>query len=197
MTDLHAATADSPLIAKVRKLLAMAERTPNRMYFEETLAREAAAAARQHESFAVLFMDLNGFKHINDTHGHGAGDELIRQVGSRLAQTARRADFLARLGGDEFVVVARHTGEAEARRLAERLAAIVDKPFALASAEAHVTVSIGVALFPHDGSHSDELIKKADAAMYHAKRVTLRPVECHRASAPPPLGTGTPQRRQA
>ena len=65
---------------------------PNRMYFEETLAREAAAAARQHESFAVLFMDLNGFKHINDTHGHSAGDELIRQVGSRLAQTARRAD---------------------------------------------------------------------------------------------------------
>jgi diguanylate cyclase (GGDEF)-like protein/PAS domain S-box-containing protein len=155
---------------------------PNRMYFEETLAREAAAAARGHESFAVLFMDLNGFKHINDTHGHSAGDELIRQVGSRLAQTARRADFLARLGGDEFVVVARHTGEDDARRLADRLAAIVNRPFALAAAEAHVTVSIGVAVFPRDGSHSDELIKNADAAMYHAKRVTRQSVEFHRPS---------------
>jgi diguanylate cyclase (GGDEF)-like protein/PAS domain S-box-containing protein len=157
---------------------------PNRMYFEETLAREVANAARQHEPFAVLFMDLNGFKHINDSHGHHAGDELIRQVGTRLAQTARRADFLARLGGDEFVVVARHTDEASARRLAERLAEVVNTPFALAAAaEARVTVSIGVALFPRDGTHSDELIKNADAAMYRAKRVTWRAVEFH---APPP-----------
>ena len=170
---------------------------PNRMYFEETLAREVAAAARQHEQFAVLFMDLNGFKDINDTYGHGAGDELIRQVGLRLAQAARRADFLARLGGDEFVVVARHTSEADARRLAERLAAIIDKPFVLAAAEARVTVSIGVAVFPHGGAHSDELTKNADAAMYHAKRVTLRPVEFHRAATASPASAGAPEQRQA
>ena len=156
---------------------------PNRMYFEETLAREVAHAARQHESFAVLFMDLNGFKDINDSHGHHAGDELIRQVGTRLAQTARRADFVARLGGDEFVVVARNTEEDSARRLAERLAAVVNTPFALAAAEARVTVSIGVAVFPRDGAHSDELMKNADAAMYRAKRVTWNAVEFHRPSA--------------
>jgi len=152
---------------------------PNRMYFEEALAREVAHAERQQQSFAVLFMDLNGFKHINDSHGHHAGDELIRQVGGRLAQTARRADFLARLGGDEFVVVARDTGEADARRLAERLAAAVNTPFMLAAAEARVTVSIGVALFPRDGAHSDDLIRNADAAMYRAKRETWREVEFH------------------
>ena len=157
---------------------------PNRMYFEETLAREVAHAARQQETVAVLFMDLNGFKDINDSHGHHAGDELIRQVGARLAQTARRADFLARLGGDEFVVVARDTDEANARRLAERLAEGVNAPFALAAAEVRVTVSIGVALFPRDGTHSDELIKNADAAMYRAKRVTWRAVEFHAADAP-------------
>lgn len=152
---------------------------PNRMYFEATLAREIAHAERQQQSFAVLFMDLNGFKHINDSHGHHAGDELIRQVGGRLAQTARRADFLARLGGDEFVVIARDTGEADARRLAERLAAAVNTPFMLAAAEARVTVSIGVALFPRDGADCDELIRNADAAMYRAKRETWREVEFH------------------
>ena len=150
---------------------------PNRMHFEEALAREVAAAERRGETFAVLFMDLNGFKHINDTYGHSIGDELIGQAGTRLAKTARRADFVARLGGDEFVVVARNAGDADARRLAERLAAAIEHPFDLSSTRAHISASIGIAIYPRDGAHSDELTKNADAAMYRAKRVTRRAVE--------------------
>ena len=150
---------------------------PNRMHFEETLAREVAAAERRGETFAVLFMDLNGFKHINDTYGHSIGDELIGQAGARLAKTARRADFVARLGGDEFVVVARDADAVVARRLADRLAGAIDAPFDLSSTRAHISASIGIAIFPRDGAHSDQLIKHADAAMYRAKRVTRQAVE--------------------
>jgi diguanylate cyclase (GGDEF)-like protein/PAS domain S-box-containing protein len=150
---------------------------PNRMHFEEALAREVAAAERRRETFAVLFMDLNGFKHINDTYGHNIGDELIRQAGARLAQTARRADFVARLGGDEFVVVARDADDGVARRLAERLAGAIERPFVLSSTQAHVSASVGIAIFPRDGAQRDELIKNADAAMYRAKRVTRQAVE--------------------
>jgi diguanylate cyclase (GGDEF)-like protein/PAS domain S-box-containing protein len=159
---------------------------PNRMYFEETLVREVATSSRYGQPFAVLFMDLNGFKDVNDTHGHHVGDELIRQVGARLAQAARRSDFVARLGGDEFVVVARHTDESDAARLAHRLAAIVAQPFALSTTQAQVSVSIGVAVHPRDGAHSDELTRHADAAMYRAKRVTGQPVEFHVATPPTP-----------
>jgi diguanylate cyclase (GGDEF)-like protein/PAS domain S-box-containing protein len=150
---------------------------PNRMYFEETLAREVSAAERRKETFAVLFMDLNGFKHVNDTYGHSIGDELITRAGARLAKTARRSDFVARLGGDEFVVVARNADAVVARRLADRLAVAIDAPFDLSSTQAHVTVSIGIAIFPRDGENSDQLIKHADAAMYRAKRVTRQAVE--------------------
>ena len=161
---------------------------PNRMYFEETLAREIATSVRHGHPFAVLFMDLNGFKDVNDTHGHHVGDELIRQVGARLAQAARRSDFVARLGGDEFVVIARQTGERDAGLLAHRLAGIIDRPYALSSVQAAVSVSVGVAVYPRDGADSDELTRHADAAMYRAKRVTGRPVEFH---APPPGGRTT------
>jgi len=93
---------------------------PNRMSFEEALARTVSGAQRHGEVFTVLFMDLNGFKRINDTYGHGVGDELIRATAARLAGVARESDFMARLGGDEFVVIARTTGNVEARRLAQR-----------------------------------------------------------------------------
>jgi diguanylate cyclase (GGDEF)-like protein/PAS domain S-box-containing protein len=150
---------------------------PNRMHFEDALAREVAAGQRRGETFAVLFMDLNGFKHINDTYGHSMGDELIGQAGQRLAATSRRADFVARLGGDEFVVVARNADAAVARRLAERLACAIATPFELSAARVHISASIGIAIFPRDGANSDQLIKHADAAMYRAKRVTRQAVE--------------------
>ena len=171
--ELEAANARLHELAHQDRLTGL----PNRMHFEEALAREVAAAERSGESFAVLFMDLNGFKHINDTYGHNIGDELIGQAGTRLAQTARRADFVARLGGDEFVVVARRADDAVARRLAERLAEAIEQPFDLSSTRAHISASIGIAIFPRDGAGRDELIKKADAAMYRAKRVTRQPVE--------------------
>ena len=171
--ELEAANARLHELAHQDRLTGL----PNRMYFEETLTREVAAAERRRETFAVLFMDLNGFKHINDTYGHSIGDELICQAGARLAATGRRSDFVARLGGDEFVVVARNANDGEARRLAERLAAAIETPFSLSSTEASISASIGIAIFPRDGAHSDELIKHADAAMYRAKRETRQAVE--------------------
>jgi diguanylate cyclase (GGDEF)-like protein/PAS domain S-box-containing protein len=150
---------------------------PNRMHFEDALAREVAAGQRRGETFAVLFMDLNGFKHINDTYGHSMGDELIGQAGQRLAAASRRADFVARLGGDEFVVVARQADAAVARRLADRLACAIATPFELSSARVHISASIGIAIYPRDGASSEQLIKHADAAMYRAKRVTRQAVE--------------------
>ena len=159
---------------------------PNRMYFEETLAREVANAARQHE---IVRRAVHGPQRLQ-AHQRQPRPSRRRRTDSPGRHTpgadgaARR--LLARLGGDEFVVVVRHTDEASARRLAERLAEVVNTPFALAAAEARVTVSIGVALFPRDGTHSDELIKNADAAMYRAKRVTWRAVEFHSPHAATP-----------
>ena len=150
---------------------------PNRMSFEEALARTVSGAQRHGEVFTVLFMDLNGFKRINDTYGHGVGDELIRATAARLAGVARESDFMARLGGDEFVVIARTTGNVEARRLAERLVAALGRPFDLSAGEVSVSVSVGIASYPCDGSDGSSLIKNADTAMYRAKRVTGQPFE--------------------
>jgi diguanylate cyclase (GGDEF)-like protein/PAS domain S-box-containing protein len=145
---------------------------PNRMAFEDTLSRTVHSAQRHGEVFSVLFMDLNGFKRINDTYGHGVGDELIRATAKRLAGVGRESDFVARLGGDEFVVIARTSGSVEARRLAERLAVAIAEPFGLSAAEVGISVSIGIANFPRDGIDGPELIRNADTAMYRAKRVT-------------------------
>jgi diguanylate cyclase (GGDEF)-like protein/PAS domain S-box-containing protein len=171
--ELEAANARLHELAHQDRLTGL----PNRMHFEDALAREVAAGQRRGETFAVLFMDLNGFKHINDTYGHGTGDELIGQAGQRLAAASRRADFVARLGGDEFVVVARNADASVARRVADRLACAIATPFELSAARVHISVSIGIAIFPRDGANSDQLIKHADAAMYRAKRVTRQAVE--------------------
>jgi diguanylate cyclase (GGDEF)-like protein/PAS domain S-box-containing protein len=145
---------------------------PNRMSFEAALERAVAAAQRHGENFTVLFMDLNGFKQVNDTHGHAAGDELIRATAARLANVVRDSDFMARLGGDEFVVIARTAGNVEALHLAQRLARAVAEPFNLAAGQVGISVSIGLANYPRDGSDGAALIRNADIAMYRAKRVT-------------------------
>ncbi len=137
----------------------------NRRALYEALERELGAASRHGHAVAVLFLDLDGFKRFNDDHGHAAGDELLRELGTVLAQQTRAGDFAARYGGDELVVVGRQTGYEEALRLARRLRRAVRERWGRDG----VTASIGVAIAPQDGSLVDELIAAADDAMYAAK----------------------------
>ncbi|MBW2268335.1 MAG: EAL domain-containing protein [Deltaproteobacteria bacterium] len=145
-------------------------RLANRSAFQLLLARSLALAERRGTQLALLFLDLDGFKHINDTLGHSVGDELICQVAGRLANRVRKSDMLARLGGDEFVVMLQDTGHGytpakAAQELLETLAA----PYELRGRDYWVTASIGISVFPRDGADQDVLIRSADAAMFKAK----------------------------
>ncbi len=187
-TDLTALrTTQRELEAANRRLHELAHHDsltglPNRMSFEQALDRAVSGAQRHGEGFTVLFMDLNGFKQVNDTHGHATGDELIRSTAKRLAGVVRDSDFMARLGGDEFVVIARSDGDFEALHLAQRLARAIAQPFQLAQAQVHISVSIGLANYPRDGSDGPTLIRHADTAMYRAKRVTGQAFEFYNES---------------
>jgi diguanylate cyclase (GGDEF)-like protein len=121
---------------------------------------------------AVLFVDLDGFKQVNDTFGHKAGDELLQTVTTRLNARLRHTDTLARLGGDEFVFVLEHIAHAqEAATVAEHIVQQIKAPFALADGTTvHIGASVGIALFPNDGTNADQLLERADRALYSAKR---------------------------
>ena len=142
----------------------------NRKYFYERL--EVALQQAHQEQFmgAVLYLDLDGFKAVNDTLGHRAGDLLLIECAQRLTQNLRGSDTIARFGGDEFVALLPAIPQGEvAVRVAEKLLSAVSKPYNVEGCECHITVSIGVALFPQDSNTSDQLIEYADAAMFAAK----------------------------
>ena len=143
---------------------------PNRTMLRELSQSSIAEAARSERRFAVLFIDLDGFKNVNDSLGHSIGDELLRQVAARLRTALRNADRVGRQGGDEFIVV---SGEIrnwdEATFIAERIIEAVGQPYELVGQPVHVTPSIGVTIFPDDGTDYDTLVRNADAAMYKAK----------------------------
>ncbi|UPG88226.1 sensor domain-containing diguanylate cyclase [Luteibacter aegosomaticola] len=143
---------------------------PNRMVFEQR-TRDALAARAGDACLALLYMDLDGFKAVNDTYGHDAGDELLRQFGRRLVAIARPLDVVCRLGGDEFVALLRPVNDpsgalARAGLLIEAAAA----PFFWQGIPLHVTLSVGIACIPDDGADALTLLRKADAALYSAKR---------------------------
>jgi diguanylate cyclase (GGDEF)-like protein len=145
---------------------------PNRACFTEKLSQALSQAKRYGHIVAVLFIDLDGFKAVNDRFGHEAGDEVLCAAAQRLNGSIRESDTAARLGGDEFTVVlpivTRHE---EAERVAQKLVAHLKPPIPLRSGQlAQVSASIGVAFFPNDGEDSESLLKAADAAMYEAKR---------------------------
>jgi diguanylate cyclase (GGDEF)-like protein len=157
-------------------------RLPNRVLYKERLAQALARAARSNRFVAVCFIDLDHFSRINDTLGHDLGDELLREVSSRLLTSSRTADSVSRygteqgiaevsrLGGDEFTVVLSDlTDPQESVRVARRLLDTLRKPVRLGTQEVFVTASVGVAIYPFDGSDTEELLKCADVAMYHAK----------------------------
>ena len=145
---------------------------PNRLFARERLEQEIRSAARQRQRFAVMFVDLDDFKVVNDTLGHAAGDRLLTHVCSRMAIRLRSEDMLARLGGDEFLILAPRIGGAEeAREVADRLLLGVRERTDLDGKEVVVNASIGIALFPGDGSDAEALMANADNAMYQAKRL--------------------------
>ena len=142
----------------------------NRPMFFERLDHALAVARRRGTAAALLFIDLDRFKNINDTFGHLTGDEVIRTMAQRLAGAVRETDTLARLGGDEFIVLAENfAAPTDASELAQRLVETLADPVALAGTECHLGASIGIATFPADGDDAATLLKKADIAMYRAK----------------------------
>ena len=143
---------------------------PNRALLHDQLGRSLAHAARTDSQVAVLFLDLDRFKTINDTLGHRVGDELLVQVGERLAATTRRADMVARTGGDEFVVMSQGVGRDHApAELATKILSQLSEPFVLEGSEFWIGGSIGIAVFPRDGVEVEDLLRSADVALYQAK----------------------------
>ena len=139
---------------------------PNRALFEDRLE---LALARREAKVAVLMLDLDRFKAVNDTLGHQAGDALIREFGNRLTLLTRECDTIARLGGDEFAIVIENAELADIRRLAKRILEDIRRPFELLGSEAYVGVSVGIALLPEAGVERLELVRRADIALYRAK----------------------------
>lgn len=143
---------------------------PNRSLLNRHLTDAIASAEARHRRVAVLVTDLDHFKYVNDTLGHAAGDQLLLAVAQRLRDSVRDVDLVARAGGDEFVIVLSDLDdEHPPKEAAERLLASVAQPFELAGRQFTITLSIGIAVYPHDGADGDTLIKNADAAMYLAK----------------------------
>ena len=142
----------------------------NRSLFQDRLDQAVASARRNRQKLAVLFLDLDRFKVINDSLGHLAGDALLRLAAQRVATCLRKSDTGARLGGDEFAILLTNlTDEADAPRVAEKVLSALREPVSLKGREHLITGSIGIATFPRDAASSEELLKRADAAMYAAK----------------------------
>jgi diguanylate cyclase (GGDEF)-like protein len=143
---------------------------PNRETFNELLHHAIEAARRYQRRFAVLFIDLDRFKIINDSLGHEAGDILLVEIATRLRQSLRSSDIVARLGGDEFVVILEEAGNNhEVAQIARELLSVLSRPLQLSGHECHTTASIGIAMYPDDGVDVHTLTKNADMAMYLAK----------------------------
>lgn len=141
----------------------------NRAMFTEFLARQLAIASRSLAQLSVLYLDLDNFKTINDTHGHAVGDALLISATGRLTAQLRKADMAARLGGDEFAVVLCDAGAAETATVVDKLVKLMAEPYRLAGLELQAAASIGVAVFPESGATVESLLAAADQAMYTAK----------------------------
>jgi len=155
---------------------------PNRQFFKEQLGHSIGLAERLEQKVAVLILDLDRFKRINETFGHNVGDQLLKAVGVRLTQSLRSADYVsrgdafqvagsaARLGGDEFTIqVTGLTQVDDATKVARRILSTISRPFHVDGQEIFITASIGISVYPVDGADVDALLKNADSAMYHAK----------------------------
>ena len=143
---------------------------PNRALLADRLEQEIARARRARQGFALLMFDLDGFKTVNDTWGHAAGDRVLAEVGERSRQSVRASDTVGRLGGDEFMAILPETSLAGALAVADKLLEALARPYPLGKDEARLSASVGVGVFPEDGVDGETLQRAADAALYAAKR---------------------------
>lgn len=142
---------------------------PNRMLLSDRIAQAISLAKRRGTQLAVLFLDLDNFKHINDSMGHETGDKLLQSVATRLSSSVRSSDTVSRQGGDEFVIVLAGKHGEDAALSAEKINNLLAVPHKIGALELHVTSSIGISVYPEDGTDTETLIKHADTAMYCAK----------------------------
>jgi diguanylate cyclase (GGDEF)-like protein len=169
---------------------------PNRRLLEDRIATTLQHAARHQHKAAVMYLDLDGFKAINDTHGHACGDEILKLVAGRLVGSSRKEDTVARVGGDEFVIVlGQVNGLADAAEPASKLIEVVSELYQVGALTLQLSTSIGIALYPDHADNVEGLIQKADQALYDAKRSGKnRFCAAQHATAPatiPPLHTNT------
>jgi diguanylate cyclase (GGDEF)-like protein/PAS domain S-box-containing protein len=142
----------------------------NRRFFQETLHKSLAAAKRYKEKLALFYVDLDSFKNINDTKGHGFGDKILEEVGERFNGLLRENDFVARIGGDEFAVIMnKYQQEKDIVTMAERIVETLSTPYKIDNEIIHSSASIGIALYPHGGDTTEDLLQHADLALYRAK----------------------------
>jgi diguanylate cyclase (GGDEF)-like protein len=152
---------------------------PNRLLFSQRLDRALSHAGAQRQRLAVLFLDLDGFKSINDLHGHFVGDEILSIVAARLDTAVRADDVVSRFGGDEFACLMANVAEqAQLSALADKLFDAVAAPIQLGKLSLSVRPSIGMAMYPTDGATTALLLQRADQAMYQAKRAQSRHALC-------------------
>jgi len=143
---------------------------PNRRLLTDRLTQAAARAQRRHSQVALLFLDLDGFKNINDTLGHAAGDKLLQQFATRLSACVRMTDTVSRYGGDEFVILLPELdGQDSAIAAAAKICSRLEIPFLVDDTEITLTASIGLAVYPTDGGDCTDLLKQSDVAMYRDK----------------------------
>ncbi|MBL4690751.1 MAG: sensor domain-containing diguanylate cyclase [Rhodospirillales bacterium] len=145
---------------------------PSRLLFTDRLGKAMNRAERAETEMGLLFIDLDGFKAVNDTLGHEAGDLVLKEVAVRLRDCVRKPDTVARLGGDEFIVIIEHQNTKNAKLVGERIVNSLGLPIDTPEGTANIGASIGIAFFPGDGKTEDELLKAADTAMYKVKKNT-------------------------
>jgi diguanylate cyclase (GGDEF)-like protein/PAS domain S-box-containing protein len=145
---------------------------PNRVFFSDRLTYALKKTRRRHEELVLLVLDVDRFKDINDTFGHAAGDEVLREVAQRLARVTREGDSIARLGGDEFSILLPGASQAEGMKVAKRVSECLEDPIVIGAEAVKVDVSTGLAVFPREGTDAETLFRRADAAMYIAKRAS-------------------------
>lgn len=168
------------LLARLKHMAQHDELTglPNRGLLRDRLETALAAARREPCGLALLYLDLDRFKQVNDTLGHLAGDRLLQEVGRRMKQCVREADTVARMGGDEFVLLLpRIHGPQDAANVADKIRSAIARPMRIADHDLRVQPSIGIALYPDNGDNADQLFRVADQAMYAAKKARDRQLE--------------------
>ena len=143
----------------------------NRFAFQEELKRIISNSKRTKSKFALLFLDLDHFKKVNDTYGHDIGDKLLQEVAKRVLPNIRAEDVFARLGGDEFILLFTNIKKDELKKLVEKAISLFRKPWIVGNINLNVTTSMGVVIYPYDADTQSKLLKKADIAMYRSKEL--------------------------